>query len=226
MLSLCYVHHAVNTSCISSLIPMSLYMIWEWSCYTCSLPNSSLVPRPSNTVSAAHDNAGVRRPGSEANPIQVSSILKQEVPCRACTYPYSIRTRNFAHAYTSQIASFPGSPAPERKYMYAGRAWYLFSRDHDVIKIGPEFLEQKGNVLCVVHPTMHSTLRVSNVVSFPLPLLFSLFWVFEYAHTQLRSFYPLSTLDAAHRRKNIRLSPTAQLQCSRSGAGEAWERGY
>ena len=35
-------------------------------------------------------------------------------------------------------------PAPKLEDVYAGRAWYLFSRDHDVIKIGPEFLEQKG----------------------------------------------------------------------------------
>ena len=32
----------------------------------------------------------------------------------------------------------------------AGRAWYLFSCEHDVIGIRPEVLEQKANV-CVVH---------------------------------------------------------------------------
>ena len=53
------------------------------------------------------------------------------VPCEHCEY----------------VASFPGSPAPEHGYVYVGRAWYLFSREHDVIKIGPEFLEQKGNVV-------------------------------------------------------------------------------
>ena len=30
--------------------------------------------------------------------------------------------------------------------VYMGRAWYLFSCNHDVIKIGPKFLEQKGNI--------------------------------------------------------------------------------
>ena len=35
--------------------------------------------------------------------------------------------------------------------------------DHDVIKIGSEFLEQKGNVLCVVQPAMHSTLGVYDI---------------------------------------------------------------
>jgi len=33
--------------------------------------------------------------------------------------------------------------------VYVGRACYLSSCEHDVIKIGPEFLEQKSNVLCV-----------------------------------------------------------------------------
>ena len=45
------------------------------------------------------------------------------------------------------IASFPGSPSLEHKYV-AVRAWYLFSREHDVIKIAPEFLEQK--TFCVL----------------------------------------------------------------------------
>ena len=33
---------------------------------------------------------------------------------------------------------------------------------HDVIKIGPEILEQKGNILRIVQPTMHSTFSVYN----------------------------------------------------------------
>ena len=47
------------------------------------------------------------------------------------------------------IASFPGSPSPEHKYLHIGRAWYLFSREDDVIKIGPQFLEQK-TAFCVL----------------------------------------------------------------------------
>ena len=43
------------------------------------------------------------------------------------------------------------------------RAWYIFSRDHDVIKIGPEFLEQKGNVLRVIQPALRSTLGVYDI---------------------------------------------------------------
>ena len=45
----------------------------------------------------------------------------------------------------------------------AWRAWYFLSRDHDVIEIGPEFLEQTGNVLCVVQPTMHSMFGVYDI---------------------------------------------------------------
>ena len=37
------------------------------------------------------------------------------------------------------MASFPSLPAPEQKDACTGRAWYLFSRDHDEIKIGPDF---------------------------------------------------------------------------------------
>ena len=41
--------------------------------------------------------------------------------------------------------------SPEREHVYVGRAWYLFSCDHDVIKIRPEILEQKGKVLLMVY---------------------------------------------------------------------------
>ena len=46
------------------------------------------------------------------------------------------------------IASFPASPSLERKYVYTGSAWYLLACEHDVIKIGSEFLEQK--TFCVL----------------------------------------------------------------------------
>lgn len=48
-----------------------------------------------------------------------------------------------------QLASlvFQGFPAPESEYLYAERAWHLFSREHNVAKIGPEFFGQKGNIL-------------------------------------------------------------------------------
>ena len=35
-----------------------------------------------------------------------------------------------------EVTSFPGFPTPEREYVYAMRAWYmyLFSCEHDVIE--------------------------------------------------------------------------------------------
>ena len=39
------------------------------------------------------------------------------------------------------IASFPGSP--EREYVYAWKAWYLFSREYGVIKIGQVFKTER-----------------------------------------------------------------------------------
>ena len=42
---------------------------------------------------------------------------------------------------------------------------FFLSCDHDVIKIGPEFLEQKGNILHVVQPTMRLTLDVCDICS-------------------------------------------------------------
>jgi len=45
-----------------------------------------------------------------------------------------------------------------------------------------------------------------------------------YAHAQLKSLYPLSTLNTYHVTKNTRLSTLAQLQRSHSGAWEPWRR--
>ena len=39
------------------------------------------------------------------------------------------------------VASFPDSPTPERKY--AGRAWYLLSRENDVIRKGQNFRTER-----------------------------------------------------------------------------------
>ena len=36
--------------------------------------------------------------------------------------------------------------------MYTRRAWYLLSREDDVIEIGTEFIEQKSKVLCIIQP--------------------------------------------------------------------------
>ena len=59
------------------------------------------------------------------------------------------------------LASFPGSPAPECKYM--GRVWYLFLREHDVIGKGPEFSEWQ--CLHMVQSTIRSMLGVYDYTS-------------------------------------------------------------
>ena len=46
---------------------------------------------------------------------------------------------------------------------HAGRAWYLFSCHHDVIKTVPKFMEQKGSVLHIIQPTSRSTLGVYDI---------------------------------------------------------------
>ena len=56
-----------------------------------------------------------------------------------------------------RLASFPGSP--EREINTRGEPG-IFSH---VIKIGPEFLEQKGNILSVIQPALHSTLGVYDI---------------------------------------------------------------
>ena len=98
-----------------------------------------------------------------------------------------------------------------------GRAWYLFSCDHDIIKIRPEFLQQKDNIFHVVQPTMHSTLGVYDIC--PLKASTCMcsklpFTVFPVSRFTVKSFYSQSTFDAVHIRKNTRLSSPAQLQCS------------
>ena len=49
---------------------------------------------------------------------------------------------------------------PRNTNMYHGESLGSFLHKHDVIVIG---LTQKGNVLCVVQPTMHSTLGVYDI---------------------------------------------------------------
>ena len=103
------------------------------------------------------------------------------------------------------------SPGLERKFV--GRACDLFSREHDVIERGQNFLEQKGSVLHTVHS--YSLFFASKIceVSHPLPLLF---FTVLYTTAQLRSFYPWRCSSE----KNTSLSLRAQLQCLQSRAGE------
>ena len=100
--------------------------------------------------------------------------------------------------------------------MYTRGELGIFLRRLDVIEIG---LKQKGNVLQIVQPTMCSTLSVYDIqppiagyVSELAATTLFLVLGLGYAHAQLRSFYPLSTFEGSHVRKNTRLSPHAQVQ--------------
>ena len=55
------------------------------------------------------------------------------------------------------LTSFPGSPEHEINTRGVPGIFSL------VIKIGPEFSEQKGNVLCVIQPALRSTLGVYDI---------------------------------------------------------------
>ena len=97
-----------------------------------------------------------------------------------------LEARHYMCPMHAPIPPFPGSPSLEHKlYMctHAGRVWYLFSCEHNVIKIGPQFLQQKTfcvlfNQLCVecsVHVyDIQLLIRVVHV-NYLLPSLFFLF---------------------------------------------------
>ena len=54
---------------------------------------------------------------------------------------------------------------PRTQIVHVWRAWYLFSCDHDVIEIGPEFLEQKGKVLHVIQQHLRSVFSMYDILS-------------------------------------------------------------
>ena len=86
-----------------------------------------------------------RRPGNEAFGCTASDgKLGEALGMRQCIYCNKV--------YVLCSASFPGFPVSEHEYVYAGRAWYLFSCGHDVVEKGPVFLEQKINVLYLTLP--------------------------------------------------------------------------
>ena len=71
-----------------------------------------------------------------------------------CTFMWKVFCMHAA------IASFPGSPSPNTNMCtHAGRAWYLFPCEHDMIKIAPQCLKQK-TAFCV----LFNQLRVQSSV--------------------------------------------------------------
>ena len=72
---------------------------------------------------------------------------------------------SICRVYVSSAAGFSLVPRPRPafrclQYGKAGRAWYLFSREHDVIGKWRKFSEQTGCVLRIVQLTTHSMLGV------------------------------------------------------------------
>ena len=120
------------------------------------------------------------------------------------------------------IASFPAFR--RLQYEKAGRAWYLFSREHDIISKLQKFAEQAVfrvfstdyalNAQCVRQSPPTSQIRV---VSYLVPWLFSLFWA-QSAHAQSNPFYHPFYPDITHVIKVTRPSP-AFPYCKRRKAG-------
>ena len=110
--------------------------------------------------------------------------LSNSCKCMGVNGEALLEARHYICPMHAAIPPFPGSPLWNiNMCMHAGRAWYLFSREHNVIKIGPEFLEQKTfcvlfNQLCVeclVHVyDIQLLIRVVHV-NYLLPSLFFLF---------------------------------------------------
>ena len=96
-------------------------------------------------------------------PKSTNTHLQAHIQNFVCT----LRLASFSGLACSSLAvrnsrTRPGSsyhsPTPERKHAHTGKAWYLFSRSHDVIETGPQLLEQKSSNLHVVQQTLRSTL--------------------------------------------------------------------
>ena len=111
-----------------------------------------------------------------------------------------------------------GVPSPHqafRRFQYGkvGRAWYLFSREHDVIRKWQKFAKQTGCVSHIFNRLYTQRLVWKTVVSHSLdtcgklvPWLFSLFWA-QSTHAQLNPFYHHVYPDITHVRKDTRPSP-------------------
>ena len=111
------------------------------------------------------------------------------------------------------------------QYGKAGRAWYLFSHEHEVIDKWPKNSERKSAVSHIVQPFTSSTLGVYN----SRPPLATYVWCVTWylsssccselqcSHVQLSLFYHLSTLDVMHVRKDTR--PSAFFVQTKIGAG-------
>ena len=115
-----------------------------------------------------------------------------------------------------QLASYPVPCPAFRRLQYgkAGRAWYIFSHEHDNRKMA-KFSERRRYVLRVIQPSTRSTLGEYD--SYP-PLARYVWYVTWYlrssccSETHVRPRFlpvllPLSILDVTHVRRCTRPSP-------------------
>ena len=116
--------------------------------------------------------------------------------------------------HSAILASFPGSPGMRTCIRGATKAWCMDqNRKAMFCALFNQLCVQRS--VCMIFDPWY----MLQVTCYPCSFLCS-----ESSgtpmHARLRSLYPLSTFDAAHMRKNTRLSTPAQLQCLCSEVGE------
>ena len=126
----------------------------------------------------------------------------------------------------------PRSQAPPSfslQYGKVGRAWYLFSREHDVIDKWPKKKGRESEVSCIIaQPTTSSTLGVHNSRPSLVRYKLQVTWYLsssccsQCTNVQSSPFYHLSTLDVTPVRKDTRPSVSfVQPQMIRRPRNEA-----
>ena len=133
---------------------------------------------------------------------QLANVLVS-IPIHKQSWLHNIKIWNVILPFKSgtRLVSFPGFPAPEQEDVYMERTFLMW----------PWHNQNRTRVFrtdrqCTAHCSTNCAFNTQCVWYSPpdnqrcvasrsLPLLFFLFWVFGYAHAQLRSLYPLSTLD-------------------------------
>ena len=119
--------------------------------------------------------------------------------------PAAIQTIK-VHSLLQKYSLVPRPCPAFRRLQYgkAGRAWCLFSHEHDIInKWKKKNSEQKSEISYIVQPTISSTLGIHNSYWYHSSSCCS---EPQCAHVQLSPFYHLSTLDVIHMRKDTRPS--------------------
>ena len=122
---------------------------------------------------------------------------------------------------THSLVPRPHPASRHFQYGKAGRAWYLFSHEHDVIG---KFSEQTGYcstdyMLNARYIRQSPSISQKRAVSYLLRWLFLVFWALR-THGQLNSFYHPFHPDVTHVRKDTRPSPRfSALIATESWAG-------